>query len=159
MCSATEYFPKWAWDFVIMGHFAVGSLFTVILYIKIAWIAWFKSSRNTIQVDQTINMVHKQRQQRQILQLMGTILGVYFLLYLPPACVQIMVKPRTDDWYYWLRYSAWFIYFFNAVVNPFIYALKNKEFAKAFRQILNMKEKTPSLLVAVTTAVTILNFT
>ncbi len=82
----------------------------------------------------------RQEQQLQILNLMGLVLGVYFLLYLP--LIILSMFPAEDAYWYptVLRLSA-VLFYTNAAVNPAIYAWRNQNFKRAFKITLRLKDK------------------
>lgn len=134
LCIAVRFIPKLIYTFTVFLPFISISIITVLLYIRIARVAWVKSKNKKNQVGlEALDGEHsrKNRQQFQILQLMGLVLGVYFALYLPAAVLSLCPRANTL-WYNGLARFISLLYCANAVVNPFIYALKNEDFKRAF---------------------------
>lgn len=139
VCLFAFYAPSWAYKGVDTGIFWILTVLTVIFYCKIADVAFKKSAvqKNT---QSTSTLQKKQKQQRQILLMMGTVIGIYLILNIP-ALIVSYVKQRRDLWYLILQRFLYVVYQFNYVVNPYIYAMKDKGFQKAFRTLLQMKSR------------------
>ncbi len=181
-CRYADYMPVWFQFGVIFSQFTILSLATMILYIRIAIVAWKKSKMYYSQVtglslllqmgpavpvstsnatvwlhaDQLTNKPYsaisgqekyedtqsvqaQTKQQNQILQMMSTKIGVYLALYLPAVIIATLKPTPIPLWYDLIYHLSLLLLYANAVVNPFIYAYKNKHMRTMMRKTIHFK--------------------
>ncbi len=136
-CFYVNYLPAWFLKFmyIIAGFFMVS---TIVLYLNIAHTAWIKFRKSAPSEGSTSQQTTQQRQQRRILQMMGTVVGIYLALYIPGTLVNLLPQ-RAAIWYLSAKYLSWIMFYCNAVVNPIIYVYKSPDFLRAFRKLLGLK--------------------
>ena len=86
---------------------------------------------------------------RKTTKMMTILMGTYYGFFLPTimnaflqyeVAVKMLVTPFIDV-----------IFYFNAIVNPIIYAWMNKDFNETFRKLLRMRTETPDSDIVVIT--------
>ena len=75
-------------------------------------------------------------------RMMAIIIGTYYALYLPSIVNYLVDYDRNVERYFF--HVITLLYYFNAVLNPVIYAWMNRDFRDAFRKILRLKNKSKS---------------
>ena len=75
-------------------------------------------------------------------RMMAIIIGTYYALYLPSIVNYLVDYDRNVERY--VFHIITLLYYFNAVLNPVIYAWMNRDFRDAFRKILKLMNKSKS---------------
>ena len=75
-------------------------------------------------------------------RMMAIIIGTYYALYLPSIVNYLVDYDRNVERY--VFHIITLLYYFNAVLNPVIYAWMNRDFRNAFKKILRLKNKSKS---------------
>ena len=80
-------------------------------------------------------------------KMMAILMGTYYGFFFPAILNYHISYNPTVKIYVTFLVDA--LFYFNAIVNPIIYAWMNKDFNEAFRKILHMKSRTLNGHVAV----------
>ncbi len=72
--------------------------------------------------------------------MMALVIGSYYLLYLPATIESLFTYDEKAKFY--VSRLCYFLFFANALVNPFIYSGQSSEFNAAYRKMLGLKPKT-----------------
>ena len=68
--------------------------------------------------------------------MMALVVGSYYLLYLPASIESfINYDPKME---YYVTSICNFVFFMNALINPFIYSWQSRDFNTAYRKLLRM---------------------
>ena len=82
--------------------------------------------------------------------MMALVVGSYYLLYVPSLIESfISYNPAVE---YYISACSVFVFYMNALINPFIYSWNSKEFNTAYRKMLriNKRVNTNTTVVTVT---------
>ena len=69
--------------------------------------------------------------------MMALVVGSYYALYLPNSVVILLDLDQKTDFY--LQPVFNFVFFMNALINPFIYSWRSKDFNAAYRKLLGIQ--------------------
>ena len=114
--------------------FIPATIVTVILYVKIAYLAWRKSRENLS--GQDTNLSIGDSIQIKITKMMTIVLGSYFVLYVPSVTLTILAKSSSPKWLRQLQAFFTNASLANTWINPIIYAWRDKTFRAYFKKIL-----------------------
>ncbi len=75
----------------------------------------------------------------QVTKMMALVVGSYYALYAPAALESYVPYRRSAKFY--VSAAANFIFFMNALINPFIYAWHSRDFNAAYRRALGRRHR------------------
>ena len=81
--------------------------------------------------------------------MMRLVVESYYILSVSRGVTQIIPTPPSVKYYLYPVFN--FIFFMNALINPFIYSWHNKDFNMAYRNILGLKVQTKIVVKNVST--------
>ncbi len=133
VCELYLYKTYCLMDCIIQPYFWVISTVTLILYIQISYTAYKHGQR--IQNSGIAN-----NPVRKITKMMASVIGIYFVLYLPIILVSLVgiLEYNASMTERLIIYIADIIFMVNMWINPVIYYFNNENFHKAFRKILHL---------------------
>ena len=82
----------------------------------------------------------KHRKQYKITKMMGRILGLYFLFYLPSPIMATLDPDEKSFAMTVLKHVAYLLWYTNSWINFIVYAYSLTEFKEAFIKILNLQK-------------------
>ncbi len=136
--------------FYVLPMYAFPSCITLVLYSKIAHLSWKRNKEmlnhvaahiNNEQISgigQETHTHHFSKHQLKITKMLGLVLGIYFILYIPPIATRTTGKQLTTVSEALSYYITLCIYYCNSWVNSYIYGLTSKDFREAFRKMLGI---------------------
>ena len=125
---------------IVTPLFTVLTVTNVILYIRIAYVAFSKSNSvapATLSA-QNQEFYKKVRKENKITKMLSIVLGLYVALYLPTVIFGSFGGESSLDILIVIKYISYMLWFTAMCVNPFIYVWKSKDFRKAFVLLLNI---------------------
>lgn len=141
-------------------------IFTVILpgfVIAYCYYHIFKAARRQVRLIRTATNTHNTTEalrNRKTAVTIGIVTGFFVIMFTPNFIFSLVELATKDSCEKMLVYRYWlwanFVVFANSACNPWIYALRMKEFKKAFRRILIRKSNTvkPKLTVSLRSYIT-----
>ena len=133
-CVVDVYFPPY-YLYVGISVFLLSSATIAYFYGHIACIAC--SSAQQVATTAPPTMAQQLiRYDLNITKMMVKVVGVFFCLYSPSLIIAFTMTKRTPAWHRVLYYVGILIYDINFWINPIIYAWGNKNFQKAFEDLL-----------------------
>ena len=140
-CKFSVFLNHTVYNNILMPQILVKAIVTVGLYIAIANIA-YKQGKAIAALNQPYD-THEatvNRQQKRIAKMMITVLGTFFVAYIPQSIASVLLGMySTSMSIIILEKITELIYWVNTWANPIIYAWKSRDFRVAFRKILGLK--------------------
>ena len=140
-CKFAVFLSKLVYSYLLLPQVGIIAVITACLYIAIARIA-YKQGKAIAALNQPYDTYEASanRQQKRIAKMMITVLGTFFLCYIPQSLASVLLKTYTNSLsIVILEKITVLIYWTNTWVNPIIYAWKSKDFRVAFRKLLGLK--------------------
>lgn len=140
VCDTSIWSPVYFYG-IVTPLFALLTTTNVILYVRIAFVAFSKSKTivaPSVSTNQR-NEINKQVQKgNRVTRMLSIVLGLYFVLYLPTIVFGSFGDETDSDILIIIKYVSFMLFFTAMCVNPFIYAWKSKEFRRAFGRVLHV---------------------
>ena len=133
-CVVDMYFPKY-FAYVSMGVFLLSTGTIAYFYMHVACIICSSAQRVAAAAPPTMAQ-QLIKHDLKITKMMAKVVGVFFCLYGPFFFIAFTISKRSPPWHRVLFYVAVLIYDINFWINPIIYAGGNRNFQKAFEDLL-----------------------
>ena len=79
--------------------------------------------------------------------MMALVVGSYYLLYLPASIeASFNYNPKVE---YYVTSMCNFVFFMNALINPFIYSWQSKDFNMAYKKLLRINNNTVDAVTSI----------
>ena len=140
ICSLALVLSPRVYNGYIVPQLLACILGTILCYIAIAIVA-YKQSMAIAALQQPFETLESSTVQRQkkIAKMMFMVLATYLLSYLPSVAMSAINQKGTSLVTRGIEKVTTLIFLMSTFINPFIYAWKSKEFNKAFKKILGLK--------------------
>ena len=145
LCLINYIIPKWIYYSYGIGVLLTVNITTSVLYLQIFWIA--RKQRQKIGPYNSVaakNLVDS-KQNHKSTKMMALILGLFLLSWIPYLITgTIHSAMRNTPHHIYVEVFFRFlslILFSNSFVNPIIYGWKNKQFRKAYKEVLSLSGK------------------
>ncbi len=153
ICDIREQTNPNVFSFVVVPHFALPTAITVVLYTKVAHFAIRKAKEMkrvvpsvSFSMPQGVTYVKEShdrgksqsvvRQQLRVTRMMGVVLGVFLILYIPSIVLKPSPSMLADLPKSIALYGTLAMYYANGWVNTLIYGWQSKEFREAYKKVL-----------------------
>ena len=140
ICSVSQVFSRRVYNGYFVPKLFVCILGTIFCYIAIGIVAYKQSVAIAAQQQpfETLESSTFQRQ-KKIAKMMFMVLGTYLLSYLPSVAMATINQRGASLVSLAMGRITTIFLLCNTFLNPFIYAWKSKEFNKAFKKVLGVK--------------------
>ena len=132
-CSTSYIFPV-IYRNVAIAYFSITTCVVGYVYIRIGIMVCGRCRQVA-----PSGLSTQARSDLSVARMLGMVVGLFFMLYLPFMVLGSIVKPDSPELIRFLYYVNILVYDLNFWINPIIYAWRNKDFRKAFRSLLGTR--------------------